>query len=102
VMICRDKSRYEAGKPSRILPGTVRTRLLAAESSDFSQAARALAIHACFSSILQARPSHWLMAISSAFKYQGKVSVSDRRERVLLGQVRVAASRLSRTVWVIG
>ena len=100
MMICRDKSRYEAEKPSRI---TVRTRLLAAESSDFSQAARALAIRTCFSkhSFRHTRPTgSW--PFLPLFKYQGKVSVSDRSERVLLGQVRVAASRLLRTVWVIG
>jgi hypothetical protein len=102
VMICRDKSRYEAGKPGRILPGTVRTRLLAAESSDFSQAARALAIRLFFKAFFRhVRPTgSW--PFLPLFKYQGKVSVSDRRERVLLGQVRVAASRLPRTVWVIG
>jgi hypothetical protein len=40
MIICRDKSRYAVGNPNRILLCTVRTRLLLAESSDFSQAVR--------------------------------------------------------------
>jgi hypothetical protein len=63
VLICRDKSRYEAGKPSRILPGTVRTSLLVAESSDFSQAARVVShSYLFFKAFFQAHPSHWFMA----------------------------------------
>ena len=49
---------HEAGNPKRILPGTVRTHLLVAESSDFSQAARGLAFHIRFQAFLYGSAPH--------------------------------------------
>jgi len=52
VAICRDKSRYAPG--NRTPPGTVRTRLLLAESSYSSQAA--WAINSAWSSLTALLP----------------------------------------------